>query len=300
MKNKEFKFNVIAGLPRSSSTLLCQILSQDGTNFVTPTSPIDSVLRGLRTMFSQNVSFRTQNRLEIYEDFRLGMNGFLEGYFSRHSDKPVFDKSRGWLNSMQILDAVRGNKDTKIIWCWRNISDIVGSIEKAYQDTILLENMDESAGISFNTLDERISIYCNDSGIIGSCIIALRNAIEQGFGDRIMFVQYYELCTNPNKVLSDIHKFCGLEPHIYDFEKITQVTHENDEIYNHKFKHFVQEGKLQWHQSSSILPQHYIDAIQQRFAPFYELVLNGNKNPLLRIETQPTNETIQKPNPFAI
>jgi sulfotransferase len=58
------KLHLIAGLPRSGSTLLCNILNMNPNFYATPTSPLIDVIRNIRSTFSHNVTFKTQNRLE--------------------------------------------------------------------------------------------------------------------------------------------------------------------------------------------------------------------------------------------
>ena len=98
------KFHMIAGLPRAGSTLLCQILNSNPNFHVTPTSGVLDMLKIMRSQFSQNPTWRAQDRLKIYENFRMGLQGFIEGYF--HDAKTVFDKNRGWPSNIKLIDSI--------------------------------------------------------------------------------------------------------------------------------------------------------------------------------------------------
>lgn len=269
------KFNIIAGLPRAGSTLLCQILNSNPKHHVTPTSGVIDMLRNMRSTFSHNPSFKAQNRLEVYDDFRAGLKGFLDGYFG--SKEVVFDKSRGWPNNLTILDAVLNNHETKIIWCYRDPVEIISSIEAQYQKTILLENSDESSiPGAFMTLDRRISTYANEEGLVGHPIAALKDAIEMGNLHRILFVKYFDLTNNTQFVMNAIHQFIGEEAYEYDLKNVKQSTYENDGTYNYKFLHTIKEGEIKWKKADITLPLKYIQAINERFSPLNKLIFEGN------------------------
>ena len=269
------KFNIVAGLPRAGTTLLCQILNSNPKHHVTPTSGVIDMLRNMRSTFSHNPTFKAQKRLEIYDDFRLGLKGFLDGYFG--DKEVVFDKSRGWPSNINLLDAILGNNETKIIWCYRDPVEIIGSIEAQYQKTILLENADETvAPGAFMTLDRRIGTYTNEDGIVGNPIAALKDAIEMGHSSRILFVKYFDLTNNTEFVLNAIHEFIGEEKFGYDFKNIKQTTYEWDGSYNYKFLHTIKEGEIKWKQADIRLPNKYIYGINERFSSLNKLIFEGD------------------------
>ena len=186
------QIHLIAGLPRAGSTLLCQILDSNPEFHVTPTSGVLDMIRTMRSNFSQNPSWRAQDRLKIYENMKMGMKGFIEGFF--YDRKIVFDKNRAWTSNIQLLDTIMENENAKVIWLYRNPVEVVSSIEAQYQKTILLENMDESSAPgAFLTLDRRIGTYVNPEGLISFPVESLKDALEMGYANRILFVKYFDL-----------------------------------------------------------------------------------------------------------
>jgi len=277
------KINLIAGLPRSGSTLLCNLLNSNPEFHATPTSGVIDVIRNIRSTYSHNITFKAQNRLELMDSMQNGLKGFIEGYFK--DKKVVFDKCRGWSNNIKLLDVILGNDDTKIIWTYRNPIEVVNSIEHQYQKTILLENTDESAApAAFATLDRRIGTYISDDGLISSAIEILRDAIEMGCGQRIFFLSYYDLCNNTQMVMEKIHNFIEEDKFEYDIKNIKQTTYENDGIYNYKFPHSIKEGEIKYSETSMILPKKYIDIIDQRYSALNNFILNGDITGFLNIE----------------
>lgn len=305
------KLNLIAGLPRSGSTLLCNLLNSNPSFHSTPTSGVLDVVKNIRSTFSHNVSFKTQNRLQLIENMQGGLKGFLDGYFA--NEEVVFDKCRGWSNHIQMLDAILGDNDTKIIWTYRNPVEVVNSIERQYQKTILLENVDESAAPqAFMTLDRRVGTYVGEGGLISHPVEILRDALEMGYGDRIFFLSYYDLCNNTQQVMDMLHEFIGEEKYEYDTMNLKQTIHEYDGIYNYKFMHQIKEGEIKYSETKMVLPQKYVDIVNQRYAPLNNFILNGDIEGFLNIilhkeelqdnENEKPQENNQGPsdNPFLV
>lgn len=276
------KLNLIAGFPRSGSTLLCNLLNSNPKFHSTPTSGVLDVIKNMRSTFSHNTSFKTQNRLQLMESMRRGLKGFLDGYF--YDGEVVFDKCRGWSNNIQMLDSILGDNNTKVIWTYRNPVEVVNSIEKQYQNTILLENVDESAAPqAFMTLDRRVGTYIGEGGLISHPVEILRDAIEMGYGDRIFFLSYYDLCNNTQQVMDMLHDFIGEDRYEYDTMNLKQTVYEYDGIYNYKFMHKIKEGEIKYSETKMVLPQKYIDIVNQKYNHLNNFILNGDIEGFLNI-----------------
>ena len=64
------KLNLIAGMPRSGSTLLCNLLNMNPEFHATATSPVIDVLGNMRSTFSHNTTFKTNDRLKQYKSMQ--------------------------------------------------------------------------------------------------------------------------------------------------------------------------------------------------------------------------------------
>lgn len=283
------KIHAIAGLPRAGSTLLCQILNSNPRFHVTPTSGVLDMLKSMRTNFSTNMTFRAQNRMMIYENFRNGLKGFLEGFF--YDGEVVFDKNRAWTCNLSLIDNIMQNDHSKVIWLYRDPVEIVCSIEAQYQRTFLLENMDESSSpMNFMTLERRISTYTDMGGLIGFPIEALKDALEMGYAHRILFVKYFDLTNNPKDTLRSIHEFLGEEWYEYDFKNTKQSTWEFDGIYNYKFPHVIKEGEIKYKRADMELEPKYVMAINERFMALNKFIFDGDPSMLLSLPPAPQEE----------
>lgn len=283
------KFNIIGGMPRAGTTLAAQLLSMNENFHVTPTSAVLDTLKIMRSNFSNDPTWRAQDRMKLMPYFREGMNGFLNGFFN---DKDVvFDKCRGWSNHLSLIDEIRQNKDTKIIWFYRNPVEIIGSIEAQYQKTILLENPDEAnAPGAFATLDRRIGTFMNDGGIVSYPVEILRDAIEMGYSDRILIVKYFDLTNNTQEVLDQIHNFIGEPLKSYDMTKLKQATFEYDGFYNYKFPHTIKEGSVKFKPADVEFPTKYVNVINNKYAGLNKFVFEGDPSALLGLSEEEYKE----------
>lgn len=314
MKN----IHLISGLPRSGSTLLCNLLNLNQEFHATPTSGVLDILKAIRSNFSHNVSWKAQDRLSLLNNFKEGLKGFLNGFY--YDKKIVFDKCRSWTNNISLLDEIKGNKDTKIIWTYRDPVEIISSIESRYQETLLIENVDESQiPNAFSTLEDRITTFANEGGIVYSPIRFLKDAIEMGYRDRILIVSYHDITNHTQQTLDRIHDFIGEKRFTYDVKQLRQNTFEYDGIYNYKFMHNIKEGGIKWKKANIILPQKYINFINEKFRGLNKFIFDNNPDELLGITfeddgtgiipgvtvSKPIEEvikekTLSKKNPFKI
>ena len=153
--------------------------------------------------------------------------------------------------------------------------EVVSSIEKHYQKTILLENADEFSGADFSTLSNRVDNFINDGGIIARPVWLLNDVYEMGYNDRVLLVKYWDLTNKPQETLNKIHDFIGEDKYEYsknNFTDLKLTTDEYDGIYNYKFPHTIKEGQVKYVKHNINLPQNIIDKINLRFSWLNDLV----------------------------
>src|SRR3989344_7196739 len=100
-------FHFIAGLPRSGSTLLCNILAQNPRFYTTGTSGIMDVMFNVRNTWDNLIEFKASPNPE--GKLRV-LRGILENFYSPISQPIIFDKCRGWLSLLEMAEEVSGHK----------------------------------------------------------------------------------------------------------------------------------------------------------------------------------------------
>lgn len=240
MANQDHTYFFIAGLPRSGSTLLCNILAQNQRFHVTGTSGIMDVMFGVRNQWDNLVEFKAAPndpaKLRV-------LRGILDSYYS-DIDKPViFDKCRGWLSLLEMAEAVLGHK-AKVLVPVRDIRDVLASFEKLWRANAATAQTSSEQGsnyFKFQNVEGRVDSWLSADQPVGLAYNRIRDAIVRGFGDRMFFVEYEKLTRNPQKVMADIYAFLGEKPFSHNFEHVEQVTWEDDSIHGFKNLHTIRQ-----------------------------------------------------------
>jgi hypothetical protein len=237
----------------------------------TQTSPILDMLAAQQGVFSHSPSFKAVDRMETYNAFANAQKAFITSYYEElyGNDKVVFDKNRGWPMHLMKLDELLDHTDTKVLWTYRDPLHVIASMEARHRAYPLIQFVEEAQTQGkLNTLEKRIDHWCGDGGIVAVPVFGLHDAIEMMNSDRIYIIDYKELCTNTQSVMSDIHKFLELPKYNYgakDFKDLKQVTWEHDSVYNYKYPHDIVEGEIVYKEPDITLPERYTKMINDRF-----------------------------------
>lgn len=245
-KNKDFYF--ISGLPRSGSTLICNILAQNPRFNISSTSGIMDVMFGVRNQWDNLVEFKASPNPE--GKIRV-LRGILESYYSNADEPVVFDKCRGWLSLIGMAEEVLGHK-VKIIVPVRDVRDVMASFEKLWRESSkTTQTVQESMNyFNFQTVQGRANTWLQADQPLGLAYNRLTDAIQRGYGDRLFLVDFDDLTNNPSETFDKIYEFLGEEKFVHDFENVKQVTWENDDVHGiknlHSIRKTVKPMKPQW------------------------------------------------------
>ena len=261
MTDKRIYF--LAGLPRSGSTLLANILAQHQHIYVTPTSGIVDMLVQVRNAWDRNDAFQAADRRLSEEVKERVLRAMLQAYFA-HTDRPIcVDKNRYWAEFLEMAAVLVGGRDkVKVIVTVRDLRDVLASFERLYRKTSALGQIHQEANLAlkFKTALGRVETFIDDGQPVGRAYNAIRDAVTRGWLDRMHFVDYEDLTRHPKETLAGIYRFLGEEDGKHDFANVEQVTFEDDFVYGFKDLHQIRaEVKPQ----SSQWPAIFDDAVFQ-------------------------------------
>lgn len=211
-------------MPRSGSTLLCNILAQNPNFHVTPTSGLSELVFGIHQFWKQNsvikASETPEKQLQIIRDV-------FQSYHS-DTDRPiVFNKSRGWAQQIELVENAL-QRPIKILTTTRKITCILASLEKLYRKEIKNINSPMQMDNSMLTLEGRVSNWTAQNGLVGGTFNSIRDAIMRGHRSKFLFVDFEQLTTKPKVVLEEVYDFLELPSYKHDFDNVQQYTKEND------------------------------------------------------------------------
>lgn len=251
----------ISGLPRSGSTLLAALLSQNPTFHASISSPLAHIVNSAwAAMGPQNEAIDFIGDVERFDILK----GIVEQYYCARAAETVFDSSRLWAAKTALL--MRLYPDAKMICPVRCVSWILDSIEclirKDFLSPTRLFNGD--TGLNVNA---RCNALVGGQGMIGMAYNNLREACYGEFSRRVMLIRYESLIADPFAALAAVYNFCDLPGSIlptdsapgHDFENVAFPPHTAaaieafDRRLNAPGLHRVR-GKVEKQERDTVLP----------------------------------------------
>lgn len=224
MKN----FFFISGLPRSGSTLLCNILAQNDELFVSKaTSGCHDVLFNVRNQWDKLIEHQAEG--VNYDRLKRVLQSMLNSYHT--TDKNIIiDKGRGWLSLIEMTEFILGYVP-KIIVPVRDINEILSSFEKLWRNSTGFSqwNFEQNDYFKAQTVEGRCDIWASASQPVGLAYNRVKDAIDRGYKEKLLFVEFDELTAQPYQTLQKVYKYLEIPSFEHNFDNIEQYTKEDDE-----------------------------------------------------------------------
>ena len=228
----------VAGLPRSGSTLMCQLLStHPDIDCPGHSSPLLHAIGVLRRELSDNDFLLAQLDADFDRTYRRlvrAFHGFVDGWFAESREPWVVDKNRGWLPQVQWLAQL--DPDFRMVVCVRELSQIYGSIEAQHERTIFLDFPDHTAHLSRHA---RAAKGFGPDGVVGAPLRAIESLRDEpaALQERLFYVVYEHLMADPQDVMASLYRWLGLPVAPLDLEDLPVRPHESDSYYRFKYPH---------------------------------------------------------------
>jgi sulfotransferase len=243
--------NVICGLPRSGSTLLCNVLNQNPVLWASSTSLLPSLCATLVHVWSNSPELKValnQNSEKTEELLKNILKTVCEKWHRGKEDKIIFDKSRAWAHNLLLLKSIY--PDAKIIVTVRDLREVFASVEKQHRRTGFL---DEASGLAKKTIFGRADTLFSPDGLIGGPLAGIEDILNRKFD--VHWVKYEEFAQSPRNTLAKIYAYLDVVPWEHDFDNVINVAEDPDWLYNGKFPHEgkgkVSKPENQWHKYMS-------------------------------------------------
>lgn len=255
---KQYYF--ISGLPRSGSTLLSGILKQNPDFYADIASPVEAL-----TGTAIDVITGAESNLAVAEEQRKNlMYGMFDGYY-QHIDKPViFDSSRAWTKKTNFLKALFPY--TKILCPVRDIVSILNSFELiSSKNPFYTRTLAENKNNVFSRCDAMMD---KNTGIVSGPWILL----QEGYAlnpEMIYFIEYENLCREPESTMRKVYKFLDKPYYSHNFEDVEYANENFDKSCNLKDLHTVKK-KVEYNPPRCILPPEIIKKYNEMNMEFWK------------------------------
>ena len=214
------QFVCLSGLPRSGSTLLSAILSQNPLIHAEGNSAVCQLMWDMEQSLINNCGeqINANNRQKTSVDL---ITSIPHIYYKNNdkNEKIVVDKCRSWtLNENISLLKKYVDKNIKIIILERPLLEVVNSLVKMYNKN--------------NKIIDIERLLDNNSEPIMRSMEGIVNAKKNNKDNTFLFITYEELITDTKTTLKKIYDFCNWTYFEHDLKNIFPKYRENDTIYN--------------------------------------------------------------------
>jgi sulfotransferase len=225
-------FYFMAGLPRSGSSVLSAILNQNPKFYSGPSSPVLSTMFSIENHLLNDELFNGYPKLEQAKQI---ISSIPFQFYNDKEEEVIIDKNRAWPGKVPYIEGYI-KQQAKIICPVRDIDEILTSMIM-----MIRRNPYQEGQGRINFIDEqlvKLNIPLNDEnrceyiagagGILGQSLNAIAEGFNQGFGDRIYFVEYKDLVDKPEETLQGIYNFLGEKYYEHIFGNLESQSREED------------------------------------------------------------------------
>jgi sulfotransferase len=257
------KVHFVSGLPRSCSTLLCNLLAQNPRVHSTGSSPLHEIGYVARNVFKTDEvkSMQPLDAERMYLDY---VKGGIQSAFDSLTDRPVVvDKNRSWIGHLDQLFKIF--PDAKVLVPVRDVRGIISSMEKKFRQHPSPINGPEGQNPqTWTTVEKRAQGWLS-SPPVGIAIERLHEAVSR-FKSKLLFVHAEDLTSEPKETMERVWKYLEEEPFKHEFNNVEQYTQEHEIGWpygDHTVRKEVKPLEKDWH---DILGKQFSDVIGQKFS----------------------------------
>lgn len=226
--------HVICGLPRSGSTLYCNVLNQNPELWASSTSILPSLCATLVHAWSISPELKvvlSGNREETEERLKDILRTVCEKWHGDKEGRLVFDKSRAWSHNLLMLYSIY--PDAKVIVTVRDLREVFASIEKQHRRTGFL---DEASDLKGKTIFDRADNQFSPEGVIGAPLKGIKDILDRRLP--VHWVKYESFAKSPEHAMAKLYEFLNCAPYgDHDFNNVEGTAEDPDWLYLHKFPH---------------------------------------------------------------
>ena len=225
-------FNVVTGLPRSGSTLLCNVLNQNPDFWASSTSPVPMMVAALSNVISHSDEIRGLLERDDNTTARCTATAkaVVDAWY-QDEDRHVFDKSRGWTFHALLLREMF--PQAKIIATVRDLRNVFGSVEKQHRKNPIF---DQGGNPNEKTILSRADSMLSPDGFIGQCVVGVMDLAAR-MPEAVHVVVYEKLASDPRHELRRLYEFLELEWFEHDLDNVENVATDADGLWLNKFPH---------------------------------------------------------------
>ena len=210
-------FVALSGLPRTGSTLLSAILSQNPEVHAEGNSAVCQLMWDMQQSCENGAAQQlVANRRYTDQDALVGSIPAI--YYRDVRSTHIVDKCRSWTLPANMNMIRRYITDEpKVIVMTRPVDEIVESFAR-------LRSANGWEG------DPKAGLLDPESEPIMRSLMGVEIAKASNSGE-FLFVEYADLISDPSSQVARIYEFCDWEPFTHDYDNVVNLHPEDDSVY---------------------------------------------------------------------
>ena len=223
------RLHALAGLPRSGTTLLGNVLSQHPDIHVSGTSALSLCIESVSNVLTNapEVQADLANVPGSYERYVDAMYAFCAGWYSHRPEEHIIDKGRGWIMYRALLCQL--SPEGTVIVCVRDPRDVIASIARQDKKTAVFHSP------VARTVYEQADMLMKPDGMVGGPMRFIEDLIRSSAD--VVFVSYSSFVANPEGTVGRIEKAMGVDSFDHDFGNVANVATDLDALHRLKYIH---------------------------------------------------------------
>jgi hypothetical protein len=263
------QLHACAGLPRAGSTVLMNLLQQNPKVFTTSTDHLPFIIKQKILVRSR---YNEQAQAMSHEQAEKAYTGLItqgaKGWYEALTDKEVvISKNRSWASIHHLFPK------TKIVVMLRDLRDIVESFDRLNKKYNTLCSIDISDGDTlYNSMsdEQKYNFFFHHDNSLNQALGEVKKfmGLYNTYPEKILFIRYEDLLTNPMKTLEDIYSFYGVQGFFHNLSNIKQ-----SEMFEHDHAYF---SEITCHKTEPVFKS-WEDPVRALDPRLHESIINNNK-----------------------
>lgn len=228
MTNDYATMHTITGMPRSGSTLMCNLMNSRLDVYASSTSTLCKAVHDVATIFTNapEETARLQNIPGTLEGHKATLRGMMLGWHNTPANV-IFDKGRGWTHNAVLFQSLF--PEGKMLVTVRDPRMVLASIEKKHRATGVYDGG--------SSLQAKFEEYMAPNGMVGTSLAGITDLLNRRLPG-VYYIQFERLVVDPVGALADIDNFLGMpKGHSYPIDNVENTADDLDILWRNKFPH---------------------------------------------------------------
>lgn len=226
------KIHAVCGLPRSGSTLLCNLLNQNPAFHASSTSGLAQTVGAMMQVWSGQAETKSDlahDRDGTEARMQRVVQAVMEAWYGGVDAEVVFDKGRGWVTLQAQMLAIM--PEMRLICVVRDPREVLASVERHHAAFPVLSDVPPG-----DTMLARADRLFSPQGLIGGPLTHMED-LHRRDTPNVVVVKYEALVARPEREMAKLYADLGLEAFGHDFDAVEDTATDLDALYLNKFPH---------------------------------------------------------------